>query len=138
MSLDAIPIKFWAVQAVELPNGIGNPCVVESTARRQSAMARRLIPFAALEPKGIPYSKEHIRRLEIRGLFPTRVRIGFSIRSGSDGGRMNFTFVEDEIDRYVEFLIKIGDIDDSGPREKLIREFVGKLISERATAKDAA
>jgi predicted DNA-binding transcriptional regulator AlpA len=50
----------------------------------------RLIPHAALKPeKGIPYSAEHLRRMEKENRFPKRV----------PGRRL---WVEAEIDEWIE------------------------------------
>jgi prophage regulatory protein len=102
---------------------------------------RRLIPFEALKDKGIPFSKVHVWRLEKAGLFPRRVRIGISSHRDDDDsdncGRSNYAYVEDEIDRYVQMLIKIRDGDPS-LRNELIRDFVEQLINEGDNRKDAA
>ena len=54
----------------------------------------RLIPFKELKPlKGIPFSREHLRRLEARGKFPKRVRL-------AEGG-VHYAYLEKEIDEYL-------------------------------------
>ena len=54
----------------------------------------RLITFKELRPlKGIPFSREHLRRLEAKGKFPKRVRL-------ADGGT-NYAYLEKEIDEYL-------------------------------------
>jgi len=63
-------------------------------------VAQRIIPFEDLRPKkGIPYSKTQIWRLEKRGQFPRRVRIGPN-RHG---------WVEDEIDQLIADRIAARD-----------------------------
>jgi predicted DNA-binding transcriptional regulator AlpA len=37
---------------------------------------RKLVSFDDLEPRGIRFSRVHLRRLEARGLFPQHVTIG--------------------------------------------------------------
>lgn len=59
----------------------------------------RLIPYESLAPKGVPYSKVHLWRLEKQGKFPKRVPIG--------AGR--YAYVESEINAYVEALIAARD-----------------------------
>ena len=40
-------------------------------------MGRRVLRFSELKPeKGIPYSRQHVDRLEKAGLFPKRVKLG--------------------------------------------------------------
>ena len=64
-------------------------------------MAQRIIPFDDLHPKkGIPYSKTQIWRLEKRGQFPRRVRIG----AGRHG------WVESEIDQFIADRIAARDV----------------------------
>ena len=54
----------------------------------------RLITFKELKPlKGIPFSREHLRRLEAAGKFPKRIRI-------AEGGDA-YGYVEKEIDEYL-------------------------------------
>ena len=43
--------------------------------------------------KGIPFSREHLRRLEAAGKFPKRVRL-------AEGGD-NYGYIEKEIDEYL-------------------------------------
>jgi prophage regulatory protein len=62
-------------------------------------MAMRLIPYEALAPKCITYSKPHLWRLEKAGKFPKRVPIG--------AGR--YGYVEAEIDAYIEAKIAARD-----------------------------
>jgi prophage regulatory protein len=54
-------------------------------------MAKKLIPYCDLKPKGVPYSKPHLWRLEGAGKFPKSVPIGPG-RYGS---------VQSEIDGYI-------------------------------------
>jgi predicted DNA-binding transcriptional regulator AlpA len=54
----------------------------------------RLITYKELKPlKGIPFSREHLRRLEADGKFPKRVRL-------AEGGDY-YGYVEKEIDEYL-------------------------------------
>jgi prophage regulatory protein len=54
----------------------------------------RLITYKELRPlKGIPFSREHLRRLEADGKFPKRVRL-------AEGGDF-YGYVEKEIDEYL-------------------------------------
>lgn len=54
----------------------------------------RLITFKELKPlKGIPFSREHLRRLEAVGKFPKRVRL-------AEGGDY-YGYMEKEIDEYI-------------------------------------
>ena len=54
----------------------------------------RIITFKELKTlKGIPFSREHIRRLEADGKFPKRVRL-------APGGDY-YGYVEKEIDEYL-------------------------------------
>ena len=54
----------------------------------------RIITFKELKSvKGIPFSREHIRRLEADGKFPKRVRL-------APGGDY-YGYVEKEIDEYL-------------------------------------
>ncbi len=54
----------------------------------------RLITYKELRPlKGIPFSREHLRRLEADGKFPKRVRL-------AEGGDY-YGYVEKEIDEYL-------------------------------------
>jgi predicted DNA-binding transcriptional regulator AlpA len=58
-------------------------------------MARKLVCYDDLEPRGIRFSRVHLRRLEARGLFPQHVTIGAG----------NFiAWFEDEIDGYLDDL----------------------------------
>jgi predicted DNA-binding transcriptional regulator AlpA len=58
-------------------------------------MARKLVCYDDLEPRGIRFSRVHLRRLEARGLFPQHVTIGAG----------NFiAWFEDEIDAYLDDL----------------------------------
>jgi prophage regulatory protein len=61
-------------------------------------MAQRLIPYEALKPKGIGYSKVHLYRLELAGEFPRRVRLGRA-----------YAWIEAEIDAYIEAKIAARD-----------------------------
>lgn len=58
-----------------------------------------------LSLKGISFSREHIRRLELRGEFPRRVRIG----AGTVG------WVEDEVDAWSKARIAERDAAHSRP-----------------------
>jgi predicted DNA-binding transcriptional regulator AlpA len=54
----------------------------------------RIIRYAQLNgEKGIPFSREHIRRLEAEGRFPRRIRI-------AEGGDF-YGYIEQEIDDYL-------------------------------------
>jgi prophage regulatory protein len=54
----------------------------------------RIITFKDLKPlKGIPFSREHLRRLEALGKFPKRVRL-------TEGGDY-YGYVEKEIDEHL-------------------------------------
>jgi len=56
---------------------------------------RRLLSYDDLEPRGIRFSRVHLRRLEARGLFPQHVKIGAG----------NFiAWLSDEIDQYLDNL----------------------------------
>ena len=62
----------------------------------------RIITFKELKPlKGIPFSREHIRRLEANGKFPKRVRL-------APGGDY-YGYVEKEIDAHILSLIAQRD-----------------------------
>jgi prophage regulatory protein len=61
-------------------------------------MAQRLIPYEALKPKGIGYSKVHLYRLELADEFPRRVRLGRA-----------YAWIEAEIDAYIETKIAERD-----------------------------
>src|SRR5438067_1441569 len=54
-----------------------------------------LVPFKGLRDRGIPYSREHIRRLVIEELFPQPVKIGGGLRSKN-------AWLEDEIDAWIK------------------------------------
>ena len=62
-------------------------------------MSTNLIPYSALKPKGITYSKPHLWRLEKAGKFPKRVPLG--------PGR--YAYVESEIDAYITARIDARD-----------------------------
>ena len=67
----------------------------------------RIITFKELKTlKGIPFSREHIRRLEADGKFPKRVRL-------APGGDY-FGYVEKEIDEYL--LARAADRVNGGGR----------------------
>jgi prophage regulatory protein len=54
----------------------------------------RIITFKDLKPlKGIPFSREHLRRLEAAGKFPKRIRL-------TEGGDY-YGYAEKEIDEYL-------------------------------------
>ena len=54
----------------------------------------RIITFKDLQAqKGIPFSREHLRRLEAGGRFPKRVRL-------TEGGDY-YGYIEKEIDEYL-------------------------------------
>jgi prophage regulatory protein len=54
----------------------------------------RIITFKDLKPlKGIPFSREHLRRLEAAGKFPKRIRL-------TEGGDY-YGYVEKELDEYL-------------------------------------
>jgi prophage regulatory protein len=56
---------------------------------------RRLLSYDDLRPRGLRFSRVHLRRLERAGLFPQHVKLGAG----------NFiAWFEDEIDAYVESL----------------------------------
>ena len=52
----------------------------------------RLLPFPDLKPKGIPYSRTHLWRLEKADAFPKRVHLGAH----------RVAWAEAEIDRWIE------------------------------------
>ena len=61
---------------------------------QQGEILVRLITYKELRPlKGIPFSREHLRRLEADGKFPKRVRL-------AEGGDY-YGYVEKEIDEYL-------------------------------------
>ena len=60
----------------------------------------RLIPTEDLRPKGIPYSKVHLWRLERQGRFPKRVPIGAS----------RYGYVESEVDQWIADRIHDRDV----------------------------
>ena len=65
----------------------------------------RIITFKELKTvKGIPFSREHIRRLEAGGKFPRRVRL-------APGGDY-YGYVENEIDEYL--LARAADRENGG------------------------
>jgi prophage regulatory protein len=54
----------------------------------------RILRYQQLKAeKGIPFSREHIRRLELAGRFPKRIRL-------ADGGDF-YGYLENEIDDYL-------------------------------------
>ena len=54
----------------------------------------RILRYQQLKAeKGIPFSREHIRRLELAGRFPKRIRL-------ADGGDF-YGYLETEIDDYL-------------------------------------
>ena len=54
---------------------------------------KRLLSYPELRTrKGIPYTRQHLSRLEKKGLFPRRVRIGDN----------RVAWIEDEIDDRIE------------------------------------
>jgi predicted DNA-binding transcriptional regulator AlpA len=56
---------------------------------------RKLLSYDDLEPRGIRFSRVHLRRLEARGLFPQHVTIGAG----------NFiAWFSDEVDAYLDAL----------------------------------
>ena len=58
-----------------------------------SRKAKRLLTYPELRiKKGIPYTRQHLSRLEKKGLFPRRVHIGDN----------RVAWVEDEIDDRIE------------------------------------
>lgn len=59
----------------------------------------RLISYAALSDKGIPYSKIQIWRLERDGQFPKRVKIG----------AQRYGWVEAEVERWIIERIRARD-----------------------------
>jgi len=61
---------------------------------------RRLLPYESLSNKGVPYSKQHLRRLEEAGEFPRRVPVG--------AGR--YGYVEDEVDAWLDARIAARDV----------------------------
>jgi predicted DNA-binding transcriptional regulator AlpA len=62
---------------------------------RPEISGRKLVSYDGLEPRGIRFSRVHLRRLEARGLFPQHVKIGAG----------NFiAWFEDEIDAYLDAL----------------------------------
>ena len=52
----------------------------------------KILRFSALNDHGVPYCREHVRRLERAGEFPARVHIGKNCVG----------WVADEVDRWVE------------------------------------
>lgn len=62
----------------------------------------RFIRHPQLKDKGIPYSREHLRELEKRNLFPKRVPL-----TDADGGY--FGYVEEEIDAFLAERIAARD-----------------------------
>jgi prophage regulatory protein len=69
---------------------------------RMQTMSKNLIPYCDLKAKGIPYSKPHLWRLEKAGKFPKRVPLGPS----------RYSYVESEIDGYIDALIDARDAAD--------------------------
>lgn len=66
-------------------------------------MAKKLIPFDRLKPdKGIKFSRVHLDRLEQKGLFPRKVKLG-PAKNASVG------WIEDEIDAYLDQLMADRD-----------------------------
>jgi predicted DNA-binding transcriptional regulator AlpA len=62
---------------------------------RPEISGRKLVSYDDLEPRGIRFSRVHLRRLEARGLFPQHVTIGAG----------NFiAWFEDEVDQYLDRL----------------------------------
>jgi prophage regulatory protein len=62
----------------------------------------RILRYQQLKSeKGITFSREHIRRLELAGRFPKRVRL-------AEGGD-HYGYVEDEIDAYLAKRIAARD-----------------------------
>jgi predicted DNA-binding transcriptional regulator AlpA len=55
----------------------------------------KLLTFDELKPKkGIPYCREHARRLGDQGKFPKAIKLGY-------GERAKIAFVEEEIDAWL-------------------------------------
>jgi prophage regulatory protein len=61
----------------------------EITGRRTG---RRLLTFADLKERGIPWSRVHVRRLELSGQFPQHIEMGEN----------TICWFEDEIDEFIE------------------------------------
>ena len=61
--------------------------------------AMRLISYDDLRPKGIPYSKVQIWRLERDGRFPKRVSVG----------PQRYAWIQSEIDQYIAERIRARD-----------------------------
>ena len=61
----------------------------------------RIIPWKELRSR-VPYSRQHIARLEDQGKFPKRVRLG-------DGPRGRIGWIEGEIDEWVGRRLRLRD-----------------------------
>jgi prophage regulatory protein len=56
----------------------------------------RMLSFKQLKPeKGVPYTRQHLSRLEKTGQFPRRVRIG-------EGRFAQIFWLESEVDAWIE------------------------------------
>lgn len=70
----------------------------------------RLITYKDLRPlKGIPFSREHLRRLEADGKFPKRVRLA---EGGDYYGYVEEEMIEDLIARDIIFIENVEAIED--------------------------
>jgi prophage regulatory protein len=58
---------------------------------KEGQQSKRLLPWPKVEPR-VPYTRQHVGRLEKVGLFPRRVQVG--------GNRV--AWVEAEIDAWIE------------------------------------
>jgi prophage regulatory protein len=61
----------------------------ETTGRRTG---RRLVQYAGLKSRGIPFTRVHLRRLEAAGKFPRHI----------DLGENTVAWFEDELDDFIE------------------------------------
>jgi predicted DNA-binding transcriptional regulator AlpA len=63
----------------------------------------RFLAFADLEERGVPFSRQHLSRLEAAGEFPARVQLG----------KATVRWVESEVDAWARSLPR-GPIDVAG------------------------
>jgi hypothetical protein len=47
-----------------------------------AVLPRLLVSYPELKPLGIPYTKEYIRRLTLKGKFPKSIRLGADVQNG--------------------------------------------------------
>jgi predicted DNA-binding transcriptional regulator AlpA len=79
------------------------------TPRGPPVVGRRFYSFQDLGELGVPYTRDHLKRMEDLGAFPRRVVLG-----GGNGVRRFIAWVASEVDTWVE--AKIAARDRKSPR----------------------